>query len=146
MLRIYGQIVKTPGSEYRAFVASSSRPVFHGPDCKPNPRAIRPDIPEVVTVTSYELAELERLQVKSRRDWPLVFSANCRGDVWAYFTRGYSPEEQREELRGVSRILDRVVKKYRRVRPGLGRFFIDQRGVFYKVEEKTHVQFILFRR
>jgi hypothetical protein len=36
---------------------------------------------EIVTITAYELAELERLQVKSRRDWPLVFSANCRGDV-----------------------------------------------------------------
>jgi len=101
---------------------------------------------EIFTVTAYELTELERLQVKSRRDWPLVFSANHRGDVWAYFTRGYSQEEQREELRGVSRILDRVVRKYRRIRPGLGRFFIDQRGVFYKVEEKTHVQFIIFDR
>jgi hypothetical protein len=143
MLKINGQIV----SEYGAFAASSSRPVFHGPDWKPNPRASRPDVPETMeTITANEFAELERLQVKSRRDWPLVFSANCRGDVWAYFTRGYSPEEQREELRGVSRILDRVVKKYRRIRPGLGRFFIDQRGVFYKVEEKTHVQFILFER
>jgi hypothetical protein len=101
---------------------------------------------EIVTITAYDLAELERLRVKSRQDWPLVFSANCRGNVWAYFTRGYSPEEQREELRGVSQILDRVVKKYRRIRRGLGRFFIDQRGVLDKVKEKTHVQFILFER
>ena len=41
MPRINGQIVKTPESEYGAFVASSSRPVFPGPDCKPNPRATR---------------------------------------------------------------------------------------------------------
>jgi hypothetical protein len=101
---------------------------------------------EIVMITADELAELERLQVKSRRDWPLVFSANCRGDVWPYFTRGRSPEEQREEVRGVTRILDRIVKKYRRIRRPVGRFFIDQRGVFYKVEEKTHIQFIRFER
>src|SRR6266852_2546169 len=41
MLKINGQIVKTPESEYGPFVASSSRPVFHGPDCKPNPCATR---------------------------------------------------------------------------------------------------------
>ena len=120
MLKVNGQVVKTPVSVLEAR--------------------------EIVTITADEIAELERLQVKSRQDWPLVFSANCRGDVWAYFTRGYSPEDQREERRGVSRILDRVVKKYRRIRPGLGRFFIDQTGVFYKVEEKTPVQFILFQR
>jgi hypothetical protein len=41
MLKISGRTVKTPESEYRAFVASSSRPLFHGPDCKPNPCVTR---------------------------------------------------------------------------------------------------------
>src|SRR5260370_42475587 len=42
LLKINGQIVKTPESEDGPFVASSSRPVFHGRDCRPNPSATRP--------------------------------------------------------------------------------------------------------
>jgi hypothetical protein len=41
MLKINGQIVRTLEGGYGAFVASNSRPILHGPDCKPNQCATR---------------------------------------------------------------------------------------------------------
>ena len=99
---------------------------------------------ETIRLSQNELFGLQQLQVKPRGDWPAVFTANCRRDIWAYENWSYAPFKMRKELRGVSRILQRLVAKYRMERGQLGRFFVDSRGAFYKIEEKQEIQFVAF--
>ena len=99
---------------------------------------------ETIKLSQNELFGLQQLQVKPRGGWPAVFSANCRGDIWSCVMRGYTSFRMREELRGVSRILQLLVSKYRMERGELGRFFVDSRGAFYKIEEKQEIQFVAF--
>jgi hypothetical protein len=89
---------------------------------------------ETVRLTRVEFEEFRVLQRKHRWDWPAVFSANRQGEIWAYITKGYTPYEERQNLRGISNVLDIVANKYWISRSRLGRFFIDERGGFYKDE------------
>jgi hypothetical protein len=52
-----------------------------------------------LTLTQDAFDHLKALQRKKRWDWPATFSTNCRGDIWPFATRGYTPEKEREELR-----------------------------------------------
>jgi hypothetical protein len=99
---------------------------------------------EIVRITRAEFEEFRTLQRKHRWDWPAVFSANRRNEIWAFVTRGYTPFENRQNLRGISRVLDIVANKYRISRSDLGRFFIDERGGFYKDESNIEHQFCEF--
>lgn len=103
--------------------------------------------PETVTFTRDEFDELVRLQKRRRWDWPAVFSTNEYGDIWPWTTYGWTPDSEREQLRGISRIIDAVAEIYRlKARPEGGRFFIDDNGAFYKNEEGSQViQFVIFQ-
>jgi hypothetical protein len=52
------------------------------------PEAVREIQPKVemqmIAVTRAELRELMRLQKSSRWDWPAVFSANSKRQIWAF--------------------------------------------------------------
>src|SRR5690242_6064342 len=74
-----------------------------------------------------DLEEFKRLQVRRRWDWPAVFSTNCHGEIWPFVQYGYTPGQNREDVRGLSRLLDSVADEYLRLREGGGRFFIDDR-------------------
>lgn len=52
------------------------------------------------------------------------------------------PFQDRNELRGISDVLDRVAVKYLMARPELGRFFINEQGAFYKDESGVVMQFV----
>ena len=99
---------------------------------------------ETVRITRAEFEEFRSLQRRCRWDWPATFSTNRRNEIWAYITRGYTPFEQRQNLRGLSPILDIVANKYRIARFDLGRFFIDERGGFYKDDSMIVHQFCAF--
>ena len=99
---------------------------------------------ERVRISRADFEEFRSLQRRNRWDWPATFSANRRNEIWAYVTRGYTPFEERQNLRGVSTVLDIVVSKYLIARGDLGRFFIDERGGFYKDELMTVHQFCAF--
>jgi len=42
-------------------------------------------------------------------------------------------------------MIDILADKYQLIRDGGGRFFIDERGAFYKDRAKQEVQFVCFR-
>ena len=65
-------------------------------------------------------------------DWPAVFSTNNRREIWPFVTNGYTPEENRKQVRGESRVIDEVADFYLKVRNDGGRFFIDDLGAYYK--------------
>ena len=81
-----------------------------------------------------EFGQLRALQIERRWDWPATFSTNCHGEVWPYSTPGFTHEVDREPVRGISRVIDEVVDAYLTIRPEGGRFFIDEKAAFYKVE------------
>jgi hypothetical protein len=100
------------------------------------------ELPMRVRISSEEFQQFCELQQRRRWDWPAVFSSNPNGDVWAFTRYGYTPLAERENLRGLSRLLDIVADSYERQRPDCGRFFIDQRGAFFKADSQADVQFI----
>ncbi len=98
-----------------------------------------------ITLSRGEFDELRQLQIKRRWDWPAVFSCNRHGEIWPWVTYGRTPEEVREDVRGLSKIVDRVAKRFRGTRWLGGRFFINEEGAFYKGEGKQEVKFVSFQ-
>ena len=74
-------------------------------------------------------AELERVW-----GWPTSFSTNHHRDIWAPPGYGYTPDEDRDQLRGRFAILDEVADRYLQQRSDGGRFFINDNLAFYKPE------------
>ena len=99
-------------------------------------------------VTDDEFAQLKQLQIRFRWDWPAVFSTNLHRDLWPWVTYGYTDWADRQQLRGLSTILDVVadVCLAERIDDGGGRFFVNDDGAFYKKEDGELVQFVTFQR
>ncbi len=97
-----------------------------------------------VTLTGTELQLLHDLQIKYRLDWPATFSINSNSVIWPYVTNGLTPHEIRENVRGVSPALDQIGDFFLGVRENGGRFFVDERGAFYK-PDRHEIQFVEFR-
>jgi hypothetical protein len=88
---------------------------------------------DFLTLTQAEFDELKALQRTKRWDWPAVFSVSPRdGEIWPYVRRGYTPEQEREPVSGLSRVIDEVAKRYLKLRSDGGRFFIHDKLAFYK--------------
>lgn len=85
-----------------------------------------------LTFTRKEYDWLRSLQRQKRWDWPATFSANARGDIWPYVTHGWTPEHEREQVRGLSSVIDKVADIYLSVRSDGGRFFINDDFACYK--------------
>jgi hypothetical protein len=81
------------------------------------------------------------LRQKHRLDWPAAFSTNSKGDVWGFLTYGYTPRSKRDNLRGHLALLDQIADIYWNHREDGGRFFIDERGAFFK-RDNVDVQFV----
>jgi hypothetical protein len=94
-----------------------------------------------IRITAAEFKEFCELRQKHRWDWPAAFSTNPNGDIWGFQTRGYTPPDQRENVRGASPLLDQVADIYAVQREECGRFFIDQRGAFFK-NDGAELQFV----
>jgi hypothetical protein len=99
-----------------------------------------------LTLTRAEFDHLKSLQLKKRWDWPAVFSVNNQRDIWPFVTRGWTPEQKREPMRGLSRVIDEVAERYLNERSDGGRFFIDDRLAFWKseIDDSLHV-IVLFK-
>src|SRR5262245_26742218 len=97
-------------------------------------------LPISVPLTREEFSKLRQLQIKFRWDWTATFSANEHGHIWPYITPGYTTEDNRFHVRGALELLDYLADEYVSIRPGGGRFFIDDHGAYYS-ESSNHVQF-----
>lgn len=97
-----------------------------------------------VTLTESELQQLRDIQIRYRLDWPAAFSINSKCEIWPYVTNGLTPHEIREDVRGVSPVLRHVGDFFLGVRENGGRFFVDDRGAFYKPETQ-YIQFVEFK-
>jgi hypothetical protein len=89
----------------------------------------------ILKVTRKEFEHLRGLQVKKRWDWPATFSTNAKGEIWPYVSRGWTRPEDREEVSGLSSVIDEVARFYLKVRSDGGRFFIDDLGASHKSDE-----------
>jgi hypothetical protein len=100
---------------------------------------------EIFTISPIEYQEFRNLQVRRRWDWPAAFSANEHGSIWPFVTFGYTRGQSREEVRGISELVDAIADAYLDARAGGGRFFISEFGAFYKDEEKQLSQSVKFQ-
>jgi hypothetical protein len=102
---------------------------------------------EPIEVSRADLEQIKRLQIKPRSDWPAVFSTNVHGEIWPFWTYGYTYGRDRVDVRGFSPVVDEVAERYRQLRGEGGRFFIDATGAFYKDELSGSFtrQFVSFR-
>jgi hypothetical protein len=95
-------------------------------------------------MTWREIHDLTTLCRTRRWDWPAVFSANCHGESWAFSTYGYTNSQSRRYVMGDSPIIDGIVSDYLKIRSEGGRIFVDERGAFWKDEDKQEHQFLRF--
>jgi hypothetical protein len=97
-------------------------------------------------LTETEFQELHDLQIRYRMDWPAVFSVTPRGDeIWPWVVNGLTPPSVREDVKGVSSVLDGVAECFLGIRDEQGgRFFVDDRGAFYK-PQREEIQFVEFK-
>ena len=102
-------------------------------------------LPIPVPLAQKEFDRLRQMQVKFRWDWPATFSANEYGNIWPFKTYSHTPEFKRIPLRGASELLDYLADEYISIRPGGGRFFINNDGAYFRSEHSDAVQFTTFR-
>ena len=67
-----------------------------------------------LSLTQAEFDDLKTLMRMKRWDWPAVFSTNNRREIWPFVTNGYTPEENRKQVRGESRVIDALRETYNR--------------------------------
>jgi hypothetical protein len=97
-------------------------------------------------LTDTEFERLRELQLRLRWDWPAAFSANWKGEIWPFVFCGYTRRQSRQDIRGLSEVVDRLADHFLGIRNEGGRFFIDERGAFYKTQGAQEVQFVAFKR
>lgn len=86
----------------------------------------------------------KELVVRNHWMWPgPVFTVNPGGRIWPFACNGYTPESERDYVEGMSPLVDLVAEELLRIRLGGGRFFIDERGAFYRPGSE-HIQFVRF--
>ena len=94
---------------------------------------------KVLEITREQFDGFKKLQVKKRWDWPATFSTNSKGPIWPYVTNGRTPEKDRNDVRGVSPLLDEIADRYTAMREEGGRFFIGWNGAFWRSEKDDRI-------
>jgi hypothetical protein len=89
---------------------------------------------KLISVTRSELETIKKLPVRFRPDWPAVFNTNTEREIWLWRRWGNTPSNEREEIRGKSRIVDAIADEYLCQRRSGGRFSINDKGAFYSPE------------
>jgi len=94
-----------------------------------------------ISVEDFEL--FQDVQIRPRWGWSASFSCNKSKEVWPFSGFGPTPKSKRQYLEGFFPSLDRIVEVVLSMRSEGGRFFIDERGVFIRPEDK-YVQIAQF--
>lgn len=99
---------------------------------------------KIISVPKGDFEKLKQLQIE--RGWKrLAFSTNYKEQIWPATRLGLVPEDEREHMAGVIALLDEIVCEYLKHSETGGRFFIEERGVFYRREAYDSIQFITFQ-
>jgi len=107
-------------------------------------RAQRTYAMKMLTITKKELEEVKQIQIERHWKWPAALSTNRVGDIWSYETQGHTPPELREQVRGISKLIDAIASEYLNVRSSGGRFFITDTGAFYSPHGNEELPFLTF--
>jgi hypothetical protein len=97
---------------------------------------------KTIRINKVEFDKLRELQVKKRNDCHAAFSTNLSEIPWPFVTFGLTPEQLREKIRTVSPILYRLVGNFIEIRPPGGRFFVDDKGAYWKDAQKRRHRFL----
>jgi hypothetical protein len=98
---------------------------------------------KVFTMTRDEFDAVTRLKANWRPD--PTFSTNGKKKIWISKDRGNTPDEYRHYIQGQSRIIDAIAAEYREIRPGGGRFFIEQTEAYFCPEYEPQQRIVLLQ-
>jgi hypothetical protein len=94
-----------------------------------------------ITVSREDFEKIRGLARRSGDYW-MVFSTNYKEEIWPTTSLGLNPVPDREHVQGCIQVLDQIVQEYLRVRGSGGRFFVSERGVYYKDEPMNETKFL----
>ena len=95
-------------------------------------------------IRALDLDDLRELSRRHHWGWPgPVFSVNSRGQIWPFACNGHTHEADRWYVEGLSPVLDAVAMELLETRPPGGRFFINEKGAFFK-PDSAWIQFAEF--
>lgn len=104
-------------------------------------------IARTVTLTEADYAALTstvRPELVRQTPWDSVFSVGAKGEIFPYVRSGYTPEPERNYVRGTLGVLDNIADQAVAERGENGRFFVNRYGVFYKDRESHLTQCLRF--
>lgn len=91
-------------------------------------------MPKLVRITREDMACIDRLKIRRKHAKEPAFTAIADGRIWACPYRDYTGPLQ-PDLRGRCRKLDEIADELLSLRRVGGRFFITDKGAFYKDEK-----------
>jgi hypothetical protein len=65
-----------------------------------------------ISINRMDFEIFREVQVRHRKDWPASFSTNLWQDVWPFVTRGSTPDDDRQHVRGMIPKLDEICHHY----------------------------------
>ena len=92
-------------------------------------------IARTVTITNADYLQLTTIVTPvggKKPKWDSIFSVGSNGEIFPYVRPGKTPEPERHYVRGTLRVLDDIADQAVDVRGETGRFFVNDRGVFFK--------------
>jgi hypothetical protein len=95
-----------------------------------------------IPITPEQFADFCEYHRLHKWRWPAVFSCNAKGEVWVPDGYGYTPPDERDDLRERLPLLGWVADAYWSIREECGRIFIDEHGAYYKPDGRNPIQFV----
>jgi hypothetical protein len=90
----------------------------------------------IVDVNKDEFLRFKLWSSNGRWGWPAKLSTNDWRDLWEPPGWGYTKVHDREQVRNEFPFVDELVEEYLTLRPGGGRFFIDDQIAYYRPDEE----------
>lgn len=84
-----------------------------------------------------DLKAFRAMRIMEGDEWELTFSIDVVGGAFPQVRWGKTPQEERMYFQGVSEAFETLAKRAWEARRGTGRFFISERGVFYKENTRS---------
>ena len=97
---------------------------------------------EIIILSREEFEEFRDVQIRPRADWPATFSCNKSHEVWPF--HNFGPTGWKIYLDGQIPRLDEIVRIVLNDRSEGGRFFVNDNGVFVKLNRDDIQQIARF--
>jgi hypothetical protein len=99
---------------------------------------------DTLEVTEEDIAAFREMRLMDRPEWVLTYTVDFQG-TFPQVRWGRTPHRERMYTQGIWEVFDRLACRASRLRQSTGRFFLSEKGVFYKENNKFALQCLLVR-